>query len=107
MYMGSRRSRAQREAMEDLYKGSVQDIKEGYKIAVSSHEDPHEYPFWVSKVIKVITENEDVTGVEVDWYATNTHPFNGVYKPEIVVDKKIGGNRKIKGTSIIDVAQTS
>ena len=34
MYIGSRRSRAQREAMEDLYRGSVHDIKEGCMIAV-------------------------------------------------------------------------
>ena len=68
-------------------------------IAILAHEDPHGYPFWVSKVIKVITKNEDVTGVEVHWYATNTHPFNGVYKPEMVVDKKIGGKRKRKGTN--------
>ena len=50
---------------------------------------PNHYPFWVAKVIKVITKNQDVVGVEVHWYATNTHPFNGVYKPEMVVDKKM------------------
>ena len=33
-------------------------------------------------------------------YATNTHPFNGVYKPEMVVDKKNGRKRKRKGTNI-------
>jgi len=100
MYIGSRRSRAQREAMEDLYRGSVQDIKEGCMIAVLADGDPNGYPFWVAKVIKVFTENEDVTSVEVHWYATNTHPFNGVYKPEMVVDKKNGGKRKRKGTNI-------
>ena len=100
MYIGSRRSRAQREAMEDLYRGSVQDIKEGCMIAVLADGDPNGYPFWVAKVLKVFTENEDVTGVEVHWYATNTHPFNGVYKPEMVVDKKNGGKRKRKGTNI-------
>ena len=56
MYIGSKRSRAQREAMEDLYIGSVQDIKEGCMIELLTHEDPHGYPFWVSKVIKVITK---------------------------------------------------
>ena len=86
MYIVSRRSHAQHEAMEDLYRGSVHDIKEGCMIAVLAYEDPHGYPLWVAKVIKVIIENEDVTGVEVHWYATNTHPFNGVYKPEMVVD---------------------
>ena len=88
MYIGSRRSRVQREAMEDLYRGSVQDIKEGCMIAVLADGDLNGYPFWVAKVIKVFTENEDVTSVEVHWYATNTHPFNGMYKPEMVVDKK-------------------
>jgi hypothetical protein len=45
MYIGSRRSHAQREAMEDLYKGSVQDIKEGSMIAILETGDPHGYPF--------------------------------------------------------------
>ena len=81
MYFGSRRSRAQREAMKDLYRGSVQDIKEGCMIAMLVDADPNGYPFWVAKVINVFTKNEDVTSVEVHWYAINTHPFNGVYKP--------------------------
>jgi hypothetical protein len=45
MYIGSRRSRAQREAMEDLYRGSVQDIKKGSMIAILVTEDPHVYLF--------------------------------------------------------------
>ena len=90
IYIGSRRSRAQREAMEDLFRGSVQDVKEGCMIAVLVDEDPLGYPLWISKVIKVINENEDITVVDVHWYATSTHPFNGVYKPEMVVEKKIG-----------------
>jgi hypothetical protein len=53
MYIGSRRSRAQREAMEDLYKGSVHDIKEGSMIVVLATEDPHGYPFWIAKVITI------------------------------------------------------
>ena len=57
MYIGSRRSRAQREAMEDLYRGLVRDIKEGCMIAVLVDGDPKGYPFWVAKVIKVFTEN--------------------------------------------------
>jgi len=84
MSIGSSKSRAQREAMEDLYKGSVQDIKEGCMITVLADGDPNGYPFWVAKALKVFTENEDVTSV----YATNTHPFNGVYKLEMVIDKK-------------------
>ena len=100
MYIRSRRSRAQREAMEDLYRGSVQDIKEGCMIAVLADGDPNGYPFWVAKVIKVFTENGDVTSVEVHWYTTNTHPFIGVYKPEMVVDKKNGGKGKRKGKNI-------
>jgi len=51
--------------MEDLYKGSVQDIKEGCMIIVLADGNPNGYPFWVAKVIKVFTKNEDVTGVEV------------------------------------------
>jgi hypothetical protein len=78
MYIGSRRSRAQREAMKDLYRGSVHDIKEGSMIAVLTTEDPHGYPFWIAKVIKIGKENEDVIAIEVHWYATGTHPFNCV-----------------------------
>ncbi len=100
MFIGSKSSRAQHEAMEDLYKGSIQDIKKGCLIAVLADGDPNGYPFWVAKVIKVFTENEDLISVEVHWYATNTHPFNGVYKPEMVVDKKNGRKRKRKGTNI-------
>ena len=48
----------------------------------------------------VIKENENVTTIAVLWYATNTHKFNGVYKPKMVVDKKIGGKRKRKGRNI-------
>jgi hypothetical protein len=51
--MVSRRSRAQCEAMEDLYRGSVQDIKEGSMISILENEDPHGYPFWIGKVIKI------------------------------------------------------
>jgi len=100
IYIGSRRSRAQREAMEDLYRGSVQDLKEGCMIAVLADEDPLGYPFWIAKVIKVINENEEITAVDVHWYATSTHPFNGVYKPEMVVEKRIGRKRKRKGANI-------
>ena len=94
MYIGSRISHAQREAMEDLYRGSVQDMKEGCMITVLADGDPNGYPFWVAKVIKVIIENEDVAGVEVHWHATNTHPFNGVYKLETVVEKKLWKEKK-------------
>ena len=100
IYIGSRKSHAQREAMEDLYMCSMQDVKEGCMIAVLVVEDPLGYPLWISKVIKVINENEDITVVDVHWYATSTHPFNGVYKPEMVVEKRIGRKRKRKGTNI-------
>lgn len=100
MYIGSRRSCVQYEAMGNLYRGSVQDIQDSYMIAVLAYGDPNGYPFWVAKVIKIIIENEDVISVEVHWYGTNMHPSNGVYKLERVVDKKIGGKRKIKGTNI-------
>lgn len=69
-------------------------------IVVLADGDPNVYQFWVAKVIKVITGNEDVTGVEVHWCATNTHRFNGMYKTEMVVGKKIGGKRKGKGTNV-------
>jgi hypothetical protein len=97
MYIGSRRSCAQREAMEDLYRGSIQDIKEGSMIAVLATEDPHGYPFWIGKVIKIEKENDDVIAIKVHWYETSTHPFNGVYKPEMVVEKHANRKRKRKG----------
>jgi len=100
MYIGSRRSCARREAMEELYKGSVQDIKEGCMIAVLATEDPRGYPFWIAKVMKVNTKNEEVISIEVHWYATDTHPFDGVYKPEMVVQKKVSKKRKRKGQNI-------
>ena len=39
--------------MEDLYRGSIQDIKEGSMIVVLATEDQHGYPFWITKVIKI------------------------------------------------------
>ena len=53
MYLGSRRSRAQRESMKYIYKGSIHDIKEGSMIAVLATKDPHGYPFWIAKVINI------------------------------------------------------
>jgi hypothetical protein len=94
MYIGSRRSCAQCEAMEDLYRGLIQDIKEGCMIVVLATEDPHGYPLWIAKVMKVNKENEDVIIIEVHWYAIDTHPFNGVYKPEMVVEKHISTKRE-------------
>jgi len=49
---------------------------------------------------KGIKENERNTIIDVHCYATNTHPFNSVYKPDMVVDKKNHRKRKIKGTNI-------
>ena len=103
MYIGSWRSHAQCEAMEDLYRGSVQYIKEGTKIAVLATKDPHGYPFWIEKVIKIEKENDDVIAIEVHWYATSTHPFNGVYKPEMVVEKHVNRKRKTKGQNIFSL----
>jgi len=100
MYIGSRRSRAQREAMEDLYRGSTQDIKEGCMIAVTATEDPHGYPFWIAKVIRIDKENEDVIEFEVHWYTTSTHPFNSVYKKETVVEKQNIRKRKQNSQNI-------
>ena len=31
------------------------------------------------------------------WYETSTHPFNGVYKLEMVVEKHVNRKRKRKG----------
>ena len=84
MYIGLWRSHAQRQAMEELYRGLVEDIKEGSMIAVLATEDPHGYPFSIGKVINIEKENVDVA-IEVHWYATSTHPFNGMYKPDVVV----------------------
>jgi hypothetical protein len=97
MYIGSKRSRAQHEAMEYLYKGLVHDIKEGSMIAVLATEDPHGYPFWIAKIINIDKETGDVVAIEVHWYATGTHPFNGVYKLEKVVEKNVSRKRKTKG----------
>lgn len=97
MYISSKRSHAQCEAMEDLYSGSIQDIKEGCMIALLANGDANGYRFWVAKFINIVTENEDVVGVEVHWYAINTHPFSGVYKPEMVFDKKNWWKEKKEG----------
>jgi hypothetical protein len=51
MYNGSRRSHAQNESMEDLYKGSIQDIKEGCVNEMLAIEDPHGYPLCITKFI--------------------------------------------------------
>jgi hypothetical protein len=79
--------------MQDLYMGSVHDIKEGSLIEVLAIEDPHGYSFWIAKVIKIDKENEYVIAIEVKWYATGTYPFSGVYKPNMVAEKHV--NRKI------------
>ena len=67
--------------MEYLYRGLVQDIKEGCMIVVLATEDAHNYPLWIAKFMKVNKENEEVISVEVHWYAIDTHPFDCVYKP--------------------------
>ena len=41
--------------------------------------------------------NEEVISIEVHWYAKNTHPFNVVFKVEMVVEKKVCKKRKRKG----------
>jgi hypothetical protein len=55
-------------------------------IVVLATEDPHGYPLWIVKVIRIDKENEDVIVVEVHWYAKSTHPFNFVYKQDMVVE---------------------
>ena len=51
---GSRRLYAQHETMEDIYKGYIWNIKKCYIIVLLVDGDPHVYPLWVAKVIKVI-----------------------------------------------------
>ena len=46
--------------------------------------------------MKVYKENEEVASIEVHWYAIDTHPFDGVYKAEMVVEKKVCRKRKRK-----------
>jgi hypothetical protein len=46
--------------MECLYRGSVHDIKEGSMIAVLETKDLHGYPFYITKVINIDKENEDL-----------------------------------------------
>jgi len=50
--------------------------------------------------MKVNKENEEVVSIEVHWYTTNTHPFVGVYKAEMVVEKKVYRKRKRKSQKI-------
>ena len=50
--------------------------------------------------MKVNKENEEVVSVEVHWYAIDTHPFDGVYKAEMVVEKKVCKKRNRKGQKI-------
>ena len=50
--------------------------------------------------MKVNKETEEVVSIEVHWYATNTHPFDGVYKAEMVVEKRVYKKRKRKGQKI-------
>ena len=50
--------------------------------------------------MKVKKENEEVVSIEVHWYATDTHPFDGVYKVEMVVEKMVCRERKRKGQKI-------
>ena len=69
-------------------------------IAVLATKDPHGYPFSIGKVIKIEKENVDVVAIEVHWYAKSTHPFNGVYKPEMEVEKHVNRKRKRKGKNI-------
>ena len=63
MYFGSRRSFAKCREMEDLYRGSVQDIKEVCMITILDTDDARDYPFWIAKVMKVNKENEKVLSI--------------------------------------------
>ena len=69
-------------------------------IAVLTTEDAHGYPFYIAKFMKANKENEEVISIEVHWYATNTHPFDCVYKPEKVVEKMVCKRIKRKGQNV-------
>ena len=58
MYIVYKISCAKCQEMEDLYRGSVQDIKEGCMIAFLAIDDAHDYPLWIEKFMKVNKENE-------------------------------------------------
>ena len=80
--------------MEELCRGSVQDIKEGCMIAVLATKYVQGSPFWIAKVMKVNKEKEEFISIEVHWYAMDTHPFDGVYKPYMVGEKKVSRREK-------------
>ena len=63
MYIGSRRSSAKCREMEYLYKGSIQDIKEGCMITILDTDCACDYSFWIAKVMKVNKENEKVLSI--------------------------------------------
>ena len=63
-------------------------------IAVLATKDARGYPFQIVKVMKANKENEEVISIEVHWYATDTHPFDGVYKPYMVVEKRFAKREK-------------
>ena len=86
--------------MEDLYRGSIQDIEEGCMIEVLATKDACSYPLWIAKVMKVNKENEEFISIEVHWYATDTHPFYGVYKLEMVLKKRVCKKRKREGQNV-------
>ena len=69
-------------------------------IAVLATKVARGYPFWIEKVMKVNKENEEFISIEVHCYATNTHQFDGVYKPEMVVEKNVCKKRKRKGQNV-------
>ena len=50
--------------------------------------------------MKFNKENEEFISIEVHWYAMDTHPFDGVYKTEMVVEKKVCKKRKRKGQNV-------
>ena len=82
--------------MEYLYISSVQDIKEGCMIAVLATKDARNYAFWIVKVMKVNKEMKNLYLLKyIGIQQIHTH-FDGVYKPEMVVEKKVCKMRKRK-----------
>ena len=47
-------------------------------ILLMAINDAHDYPFWIAQVNKFNKENEELISIEVHWYATYTHPFDGM-----------------------------
>ena len=66
-------------------------------ILLMAINDAHDYPFWIAQVNKFNKENEELISIEVHWYATYTHPFDGVQKEDMMVEQRLFKRRKKEG----------